>query len=113
MPPSELQQQLMALDPAGIAEAIQLLTQNLSNGSRGITKTPNVCGGDACIARTRIPVWSMINYRRLGANDATILEAFPNLTAVDLVNAWAYADAHQSEIELAIRENDEVMEQNV
>lgn len=112
MPLTELQQQLLALDPAEKAEAIQLLTQNLSNGSRGITKTPGVCGGDARIAKTRIPVWSLINYRRLGASDATILEAFPHLTAVDLVNASAYADAHQSEIELAIKENDEVMQEN-
>lgn len=110
---TDLQQQLMALDPAGKAEAIQILTQNLSNGLRGITKIPGVCGGDACIAKTRIPVWSLINYRYLGVSDATILEAFPHLTAVDLVNAWAYADAHQSEIELAIRENDEVMQENV
>ncbi|MBW4604520.1 MAG: DUF433 domain-containing protein [Calothrix sp. FI2-JRJ7] len=110
MPRTSLQQQLLALDPAGKAEAIQILTQNLSNGSRGITKTPGVCGGDARIAKTRIPVWSLINYRRLGASDATILEAFPHLTAVNLVKAWAYADAHQSEMELAIRENDEVMQ---
>jgi len=113
MPLTDLQQQLLALNPAEKAEAIQLLTQNLSNNSQGITKTPGVCGGDARIAKTRIPVWSLINYRRLGASDATILEAFPHLSAVDLVNAWAYADAHQSEIELAIKENDEVMQENV
>lgn len=48
--------------------------------------------------------------RRLGASDATILKSFPDLTAADLVNAWAYADAYPEEIEQAIKENDEVME---
>ena len=50
-----------------------------------------------------------MNDRRLCLSDARILEAFPDLTAADLVNAWAYADAYPDEIEQAIRENDEVM----
>ncbi|NDJ23825.1 DUF433 domain-containing protein [Nostoc sp. B(2019)] len=105
----ELETQLQALNPTEKAEAIQILTKTLSNGSLGITKTPGVCGGDACIANTRIPVWSLVNDRRLGMSDARILEAFPHLTAADLVNAWAYADANLEEIEQAIRENEEVM----
>jgi uncharacterized protein (DUF433 family) len=44
--------------------------------------------------------------RRLGASDAIILESFPDLTAADLVNAWAYADAYPEEIEQTIIEND-------
>ncbi|MBW4686094.1 MAG: DUF433 domain-containing protein [Komarekiella atlantica HA4396-MV6] len=105
----ELETQLQALNPTEKAEAIQILTKTLSNGSLGITKTPGVCGGDACIANTRIPVWSLVNDRRLGMSDARILEAFPHLTAADLVNSWAYADANLEEIEQAIRENEEVM----
>lgn len=46
-------------------------------------------------------------------SDARILEAFPDLTAANLVNAWAYADAHLEEIEQAIRENEEMMLENV
>lgn len=64
-------------------------------------------GGDARIAETRIPVWSLINYRRLGASDAQILEDFLTLDAGNLVNAWAYANAHPDEIEAATRENEE------
>ncbi len=45
--------------------------------------------------------------RRLGASDGIILESFPDLTAADLVNAWAYADAYPEEIEQTIKENDE------
>jgi uncharacterized protein (DUF433 family) len=65
-----------------------------------------VCGGDARIAKTRIPVWSLVNYRHLGANDGQILQDFPHLTAADLVNAWAYADAYPEEIETAIKKNE-------
>src|SRR5205823_922299 len=35
-----------------------------------ITKTPGVCGGDACIRGHRIPVWVLVGYRRLGLPDA-------------------------------------------
>lgn len=78
----------------------------------GIEKTLGVCSGDACILNTRIPVWSLVNDRNLGMTDAEILKAFPNLIAVDLVNAWVYANAHATKIEQAIRENDEAMLEN-
>jgi uncharacterized protein (DUF433 family) len=64
-------------------------------------------GGEACVVCTRIPVWVLENYRRLGWSEARILENYPTLRAVDLVNAWVYADAHSEEIERAIRENEE------
>jgi len=105
----ELETQLLALAPAEKAEVIQLLTQTLTHGSQPIKKTPGICGGDACIGNTRIPVWSLTHDRQLGMSDARILEAFPGLTAVDLVNTWAYAEAYQDEIEAAIRDNEAVM----
>jgi uncharacterized protein (DUF433 family) len=40
----------------------------------GIQKTPGVMGGEACIRKTRIPVWLLISYRRQNATDAHILE---------------------------------------
>ncbi|WP_337907174.1 DUF433 domain-containing protein [Iningainema tapete] len=85
----ELENQLLALNLTEKAEAIQILTKTLSNGSLGIKKTSGVVGGDACIGNTRIPVWSLVSDRRLGMSDARILEAFPDLSAADLVNAWA------------------------
>ncbi len=109
----ELETQLLALAPAEKAEVIQLLTQTLTHDSQPIKKTPGVCGGDACIGNTRIPVWSLVHDRQLGMSDARILEAFPELTAVDLVNAWAYAEAFQDEIEAAIRDNEAVMLEEV
>jgi uncharacterized protein (DUF433 family) len=71
-----------------------------------ITKKPDIQGGDACIAGTRIPVWLLVNRRRLGMSDVEILDVTKGLTAVDLRAAFAYAAAHQEEIDLAIRENE-------
>ena len=99
--------QLLALTPTEKAQIIQLLTQNLANTWQGISKTPGVCGGDACIRNTRIPVWVLESFRRLGMNESRLLDNYPTLTATDLANAWAYAAAFPDEIEIAIRENDQ------
>jgi uncharacterized protein (DUF433 family) len=45
-----------------------------------------VCGGNASIAKTRIPVWLMGSYRRQGSSDAELLDFYPHLNAADLVN---------------------------
>ena len=103
----ELENQLLALTPAEKAEALQILARSLNKNWRGITKTPGVCGGDACIEGTRISVWVLEGYRRLGVSESELLYNYPTLSAADLVNAWVYAEAHSEEIETAIRENEE------
>jgi uncharacterized protein (DUF433 family) len=72
----------------------------------GIERTPGVCGGDACIAGTRIPVWVLEGFRRLGWTEAKILANYPTLRAANLVDAWAYVDTHRQEIDEAIRQNE-------
>lgn len=103
----ELEAQLLSLTPAEKAEAIRILTESINKSWRGITKKDGVMGGDACIAGTRIPVWLLVSYRRQGATDAYILDAYPQLSAADLVNVWAYAEAYSDELEKAIREQQE------
>ena len=49
----------------------------------------------------------LVNARRLGISDAQLLYDYPTITAADLSNAWAYAEAYAEEIEIAIRENEE------
>ena len=88
----------------GIDPAIQLLEKNVPEQWYGISKTPGVMGGDACIKNTRIPVWLLVYYRRLGASDMDLLQDYPDLSATDLVNAFNYADKYPDEIELAIRQ---------
>jgi uncharacterized protein (DUF433 family) len=72
-----------------------------------ISKTPDVCGGDACIRGTRIPVWVLVGYKKLGMSDPRLLEAYPSLHPADLAAAWEYAATHAEEIDRAIRDNEE------
>ncbi|WP_396133774.1 DUF433 domain-containing protein, partial [Chamaesiphon sp. OTE_75_metabat_556] len=51
--------------------------------------------------------WSLVEYRQMGANNDKIIEAYPQLTAADLDNAWAYAEAFPTEIAQAIAVNQE------
>jgi uncharacterized protein (DUF433 family) len=81
--------------------------QLLARLGSGIESTPGVCGGDPRIAGTRIPVWTLEQYRRLGMTEAQLLASYPGLRAADLVNAWAYVAAHPGEIDQQIRENEE------
>ena len=101
-----LEPQISRLSRAEKAELLQWLVQEVGNAWAGIEKTTGVSGGEACIVRTRIPVWALENYRRLGWTEVAILENYPSLRAVDLVNAWAYADAHAEEMDKAIRANE-------
>ncbi len=72
----------------------------------GIDSNPAVCGGEACIVRTRIPVWVLEQARRVGLREADILRAYPSLRAEDLAVAWAYVRSHKPEIEAQIKENE-------
>jgi uncharacterized protein (DUF433 family) len=103
----ELESQLLALPEAEKAQIFKVLSVDLTHAWPGIEKTPGVAGGEACIVRTRIPVWVLEGYRRLGWSEARILENYPTLRAADLVNAWTWTDAHAEEIERAIRLNEE------
>ena len=72
----------------------------------GIEQADDVCGGDACIAKTRVPVWTLEQSRRQGFTEVEILEAYPSLRQSDLATAWAYVATHQEEIENAISQNE-------
>ena len=106
MSANELEAQLHTLTPARRATVLQTLTQTLGNGSRGITKTEGVCGGEACIAGTRISVWLLVESHHQGVREAQILNDYPHINAADLVNAWAYAEAYPEEIGVAIEQNE-------
>ena len=72
-----------------------------------ISKKPDRCGGDACVRDTRITIWGLVAYRRLGMSDPEIMPAVEGLTAVDLEAAWEYAAEYPEEIDEAIRANEE------
>ena len=97
---------LSQLTRAEKAQVLQWIVRDLADAFPGIDSTPDVLGGEARIVRTRIPVWALVQARRLGATEAELLRSYPTLRAEDLTNAWAYARAHQDEIEQQILENE-------
>lgn len=103
----ELQTQLLSLTPDEKSNIIHFLSSSLETPWQGINKTPGVMGGEACIRDTRIPVWLLVSYSRLGLSEAQLLNNYPSLTATDLVNAWSYASANPDEIDRAIDRQDE------
>ncbi len=98
---------LPRLTPREKAELLALLERETARVFPGIEKTPKVCGGSACIAGTRIPVWGLEEARRQGATEAQLLVSYPVLRAENLAQAWAYVERHRAEIEQDIRENAE------
>jgi uncharacterized protein (DUF433 family) len=99
---------LPELSQAEKAQLMKWVYSDLSGLEVGVEKTPGVCGGSACIVRTRIPVWLLVEARLSGATDADLLKSYPTLVAEDLVNAWAYYRVHKAEIDTEIMENEAV-----
>jgi uncharacterized protein (DUF433 family) len=79
------------------------------HNSDRITRTPDVCGSDACVRGTRIPVWELIESRRQGTTDERILDLYEGLTPDDLAAAWHYASTHAVEIEKSLWLNEAAM----
>lgn len=88
------------------AQLLYKISKQLGETYPGIEKTHNVCGGSPCIIRTRIPVWTLISFKKAGINDIGLLEAYPTLRQQDLINAWAYYKANKKEIDAEIKENE-------
>ena len=103
----EAKKLLSLLSPGEKAQVLQWVAREIGDAFPGIDAIPGVCGGDPCIVRTRIPVWSLVRARQIGLKEADLLTAFPTLKAEDLANAWAFYRAHRDEIEGQIRENEE------
>ncbi len=97
---------LEAMSPEERTQLLEWAVRDLTDTHPGIETTAGVCGGAACLAGTRIPVWILEQYRRSGARDAELLHSYPGLRAEGLVHAWAYVRSHRNEIEQHIRENE-------
>ena len=102
----EAQSAVAALPRQERARLFVWMAADLADQLPGIEFDPRICGGSARIAGTRIPVWSLESWRRLGSDDAEILRNFPTLQPSDLVNAWCYVGRHPQEIEREISENE-------
>jgi type III restriction enzyme len=88
--------------------AISTQTSIVSTENEAIIQhTPGVCGGEACIRQTRIPVWTLVSLRSQGATDNELLKEYPSLTQTDLEAAWHYYQNHQNDIEQTIAKQDD------
>ncbi|MBM3254614.1 MAG: DUF433 domain-containing protein [Candidatus Omnitrophica bacterium] len=103
----ELEKILETMTRGEKAELLQWIARDLGDAFPGIDSTPDVCGGEPRIVRTRIPVWVLIQARQLGISEADLLSSYPSLRTEDLSNAWAYYCSHKEEIEKQIKENEE------
>jgi len=89
------------------AQVLQWVVKDLGDAFPDIESNPDICGGEPCIVRTRIPVWVLVQAKKLGTSEADLLKSYPSLRAEDLANAWAYYRAHNEEIERQIKENED------
>ncbi len=75
--------------------------------NRLIQKTVGVCGGNARIRDTRIPVWTLVSFRQQGAAEEELLSNYPLLNQQDLAAAWSYYEQNLQEIDQLIANWDE------
>jgi uncharacterized protein (DUF433 family) len=69
-----------------------------------IAADPRICGGEPCIAGTRIPVRVIHQYRQWGFESEKIRERYPFLSIGQITAALQFADQHLTEIERLISE---------
>ncbi len=103
---TQLVESLVQVIEALSAEESALLLAKLQ--TRNIQKTPGICGGQARIRNTRIPVWTLVSLRQQGAGDEEILTNYPGLTQTDLAASWMYYEQHRAEIDQEIAEPEHV-----
>lgn len=97
---------LSRLSRAEKAEVLQWIVSDLGDTFPGIECTEGISGGEPRIVRTRIPVWVLVQARKLGTSEADLLRCYPTLRSEDLANAWAFFRSHRHEIEQQIQENE-------
>lgn len=98
---------LAKLSKAEKALLLKRIADDLVDSFPGIESRPDVCGGEPCIVRTRIPVWLLEQARRMSVTEADLLKSYPTLRAEDLASAWSYVRSHRDEIERQIQDNRE------
>jgi uncharacterized protein (DUF433 family) len=101
----QIEQLLTTMSVGEKAQVARWVQNDLSFQIPGIERTPGVCGGNACIVRTLIPVWQLVEAQQNGASEAQVLTSYPSLRAEDLTNAWAYYRGNKAEIDSEIVEN--------
>ena len=71
-----------------------------------IVKTPGIVGGSARIAGTRLAVWGLINWLKVGWSEEELLKNYPTISREALAAAREYYREHRDEIDREIAENE-------
>jgi uncharacterized protein (DUF433 family) len=90
-----------------VGKGMLIMAADTTTKKSWVQKTPGVCGGRACIRKSRIKVWGLVSSRRLGPADDELLRNIVGLTPEDLQAAWDYYRELPAEIDEDIRENEE------
>jgi type III restriction enzyme len=72
-----------------------------------ITRRKNICGGRSVVAGTRIPVWSLIKWYKMGMAVEDIIREFPQLTPAQVHDAFSYYYDNLYEVEKDVAENED------
>ncbi len=88
------------------AQVLQWVVADLGDAFPGIESRPEVCGGEPCIVRTRIPVWVLVRALNLGLSEADLLRSYPTLHAEDLAVARSFYRSHPALIDDQIAANE-------
>jgi type III restriction enzyme len=72
-----------------------------------ITRQSSVCGGRSIIEGTRIPVWSLVKWYKLGFSVEDIMRDFPGVTPAQVHDAFSYYYDNVAEIEQDIADNED------
>ena len=72
-----------------------------------ITREKGVCGGRSIVRGTRIPVWSLVKWYKLGMSVEDIIREFPQLSPSQVHDAFSYYYDSKDEIEKDIAENED------
>jgi len=72
-----------------------------------ISVKKGTCGGRSIVEGTRIPVWSIIKWYRLGMSFEDIMREFSTLNPAQIHDAFSYYYDHQEEIERDILDNED------
>ena len=90
----EAEQLLAAMSRAEKAQLLQWVVQDLGDAFPGVESIPGVCGGDPCIVRTRLPVWVLEQYRRLGASDVRFVTGVSSAARCRSSEGMGHVRAH-------------------
>jgi len=72
-----------------------------------VTQKKGVCGGRCIISGTRIPVWSIIKWYKVGMSVEEIMREFSQLTPAQIHDAFSFYYDNLAAIERDIADNED------